>query len=153
MQWHAIALMSVPVITLAWLQYYRHTRYLRSRYNWRAKKSGRKAGHIYFYRPRFCPPFVVKIGRADDPYQRISAQRTGHPFGTEILCVFITKDDNQTEAIIHNDLAFWRISPDNEWFWIIPVLHPIWWYIAMLKNKELTKDVNRSLMIRLPFLY
>lgn len=149
--WGALSVVTVVLVSLMAMRYQYFKARVRERYEWRSVQRGKKAGNIYFYRPRYCPPFVIKTGRADDPKSRLLAQRTGHPFGTEVLGIFITKDDNRIEPLIHDDLSFWRISPDNEWFWIVPFIHPIWWYLFALRDTNLTKQVNQAIMIRLSF--
>lgn len=85
------------------------------------EKRGRK-GYIYVFTDvgQLLP--VVKIGRANNPEQRLAAHKTAAPFGLFVYCIARVDDDVYTERWLHKRYDRWRVSKKNEWFWMTPVM-------------------------------
>lgn len=95
----------------------------------RKERRGRK-GYIYAFTDigQLLP--VVKIGRASDAHQRLSAHRTAAPFGLVTYCIAEVADDVYAEGYLHQRYAHRRISSRNEWFWMTPVM---FWELVLIR--------------------
>ena len=98
--------------------------------------------YIYFFRGKWENPFLVKIGRAKDPVQRLRAHRTANPHGIHLYAVICVKDDVRAETLIHDKFDRERINSRNEWFRLTLRL---WWYMVTVADYELTKRVRERL--------
>ena len=110
----------------------------------RKHRSNHRGGYIYVFRGKGENPFLVKIGRAKDPYQRMLAHRTANPLGVKLIAVFPVKDDVKAEAKIHKLFEDERISNNNEWFrYSIRIM----WWVANLSHiyAPLRKELNARL--------
>lgn len=85
------------------------------------EKSGRK-GYIYAFTDIGQLAPVVKIGRANNPSQRLAAHKTAAPFGLMVYCVAAVSDDVAAESYLHDRYRRWRVSTQNEWFWMTPLM-------------------------------
>ena len=66
-------------------------------------------------------PGLVKIGMAEDPYQRAAAlYPTGVPLPFEVAYAALVDHSNQWEAALHNAFSPYRVNSSREYFEIDP---------------------------------
>lgn len=128
------------VLSSLYLRYLQATHRLQVGYT--LPKGRRRVGYIYFFRGKREAFWHVKIGRAVDPVARLRSHRTANPYGVHVLGVLCVANDVVAEKLIHTRFASSRISRRNEWFTLTPRL---WLYILLVRNRGLTKTVNREL--------
>mgnify|MGYP000707631251 CR=1 FL=1 len=104
-------------------------------------------GYVYFYKGKYEPLPMVKIGKASHNrlVARLKEQRTANPFGLHVYAVIRIRNHHRVERYLHNKFANLRVSKRNEWFWLSPYL---WLYIRLVSDKKLTRKTRKALTPR-----
>jgi len=86
---------------------------------YRSNRPHRKPrGYIYYFSDIGQVLPCVKIGRTNNPSNRLAAHRTGAPLGIFIWIILPVRNDRVAETFFHN--RYWRIN--REWFLLSPGL-------------------------------
>lgn len=73
-----------------------------------------KGGYIYWFRDTKMNRGLIKIGRTKHLHQRLSAHRTGAPYGLDIVAICAVDDDVYAEGLLHSWFQYDRV--EREWF-------------------------------------
>lgn len=104
------------------------------------KRRGKES--IYFFSDRGQVVPSVKIGKANNYSQRLSAHRTAAPFGIKVYLILRVNNSYKIEDRIHKRYHYLRIRKNYEWFvltfWFRAAL-----FLANLGRRSITWQLSR----------